>query len=116
MFLPEFNEDGGLSSEGGTHFFIKSCDTQSKCGDLEICYSQSYCAAFCSDEAGHCPDGYKCHLGLCLIEHPEMISNKDQVFPCMGNLECPLDMVCNKVCDIFLNLINIQNLNYIFLS
>ena len=76
---------------------MKRCDSQSDCGKLKICYAQSYCAAFCSEGAASCQDGYQCHLGLCLIEHPELISNKGQVFPCLGDLECPLDMVCNKV-------------------
>ena len=106
MFLPKFKESGRSSFKEGTHLIMKSCATQSNCGELEICYSQSYCAAFCTEEAGSsCPHGYSCHLGLCLIENPEIVSNKDQVFPCLGNLECPLDMVCNKVS--FLYFINI---------
>ena len=90
-------EEDSLST-GGMHFLMKRCDSQPDCGDLEICYSQSYCATFCSERIGSCPTGYHCHLGLCLIEHKDFImSKKEQVFPCLGDLECPLDMVCNKV-------------------
>ena len=97
MFLPEVKEGGSLSRRRGIHLFMKRCESQSDCGNLEICYAQSYCAAFCTEGAASCQDGYQCHLGLCLIEHPELISNKGQVFPCQEDLECPLDMVCNKV-------------------
>ena len=104
MFLPEFKEGGLLSRRGGIHLFLKRCDSQSDCGLLEVCYAQSYCAAFCREGAASCQDGYQCHLGLCLIEHPELISKKGQVFPCLGDLECPLDMVCNQVSFHFINI------------
>ena len=45
-----------------------------------------------------CGPGYSCQLGMCLVQHPGRgVTSQEEVFPCQDNLECPLNMECNKV-------------------
>ena len=81
------------------YIIIKKCSQHIDCGSDEICYADSYCAAFCdSGLKSGCSAGFTCVSGLCVFQHQGFIlENEDEVYPCLENLECPLRMVCNKV-------------------
>ena len=107
-----------LNPQEPKHSVVRRCFDQADCGNLEICHSGSYCASFCDKDQvrsnpNHqsfildcwykppfqsCGPGYKCRLGLCLLQHPGVaVTNQEEVFPCQASLECPLNMACNKV-------------------
>ena len=102
IFLKEKSE--GTINGNGFYTIVKKCSQNIDCGSDEICYSNSYCAAFCDSGLGlGCSAGFQCVIGLCVLQHQGfIIENENEVYPCLENLECPLNMVCNKVnCDLY---------------